>query len=72
MKLTITKVEELTFSVESFEATEGGMDHEVFGKDCFELSEVVELLSLAKIARPNYEWVIVCRVTTKINGKDIK
>ena len=72
MKLTTTKVQELTFSVESFEAEEGGMDHQLFGKDCSELAEVVEQLDLAKIAHPKYDWVIVCRVTTKINGNAIK
>lgn len=30
MKITYTKTYDITYSIESFEGTEGGMDHEVF------------------------------------------
>lgn len=66
MKLSINVVSDLTFRVEYFENSEGGMDSDTYGNEVYTIEEAVHLLSLANVAQPNYDWTITVYVDTKI------
>ncbi len=66
MKLSTTKTHDITFTVEYFQGTEGGMDSEQYGEEMATIQEAVALLELAQIARKDEDWVIVARVKTSI------
>lgn len=63
--ITVTNTYELTFAVEYFEPTEGGMDHEVFGTPKATLPEALALLDVANESRSDRGWVIVVHTVKK-------
>lgn len=65
MKIETRVSHNITFTVEAFEAQEGGMDHDSFGKEVQTIAEAIEILRLAKISS-NSNWIIVCNVTTLV------
>jgi hypothetical protein len=67
MELKTTTTHKITFSVQYFEATEGGMDSEQYGKDVDNLKEAVNLLLLANVARPDCNWMVVGNVQTIVS-----
>lgn len=68
MRLVTEKIHTVTFSVERFTGTEGGMNHEQFGEDKNTLAEAIDVLELAFVTRGD-GWVIVCDVDSKIVEK---
>jgi len=64
MKITTTTNHDITFAVEAFTNTEGGMDHENYGDTVHDLPSAIRLLELARVAQPKEPWVIVCDVKT--------
>jgi len=66
MKLEVTTKHELVFTVEYFEATDGGMDSDSYGDPVGSIEEAVHLLTLAKVGNKT-DWIIVCRVKTIIS-----
>ncbi len=69
MRLTTTVTHEIDFTVSYFEATEGGMDHDTFGKAVKDMPAAVHLLELAQVQHPGHDWVIVAEVSTQVGGK---
>lgn len=67
MELTKTTKHILTFQVREYIGQEGGMDIEDFGGSVTDLKEAVNTLELARAQRPKCDWIIECRVETKIN-----
>ena len=59
MKLTTMTTVHLTFDVQYFEDTEGGMHTGSFGSACSTLEAAVEQWRLAQVANPRRDWVIV-------------
>lgn len=53
----------LTFKVEYFQPTEGGMDSEQFGASVAELTDALRILESAKNTRPKQEWIITVETT---------
>jgi len=66
MKITVTKTYELTYSVQYFDQTEGGMDNGSFGDQVKTIEEAVSLLEIARVTRSDEDWVIVVEVETKV------
>lgn len=66
MQLTTTVTHHIQFSVESFEANEGGMDHDTYGTFVESLPEAIRYLELAKTQYDKQEWLIVAHVSTKV------
>ena len=66
MTLSKTTTHEITFTVEAFWDEEGGMGNDSFGDEQKDLPSAVQLLELARVARPKelQLWVIVARVKT--------
>lgn len=62
MKVTKTINYSVTFTIQYFETTEGGMDSGTYGRDCAELSDAIMQLELAQIAEPGREWIITAEV----------
>lgn len=69
MQIAITKTHKITFAVEYFEPTEGGMDSERFGEEVETLEEAVVLLEIAKRKDSRNDWIITATVETKVSGK---
>lgn len=67
MRVAINVVHECTFSVQYFEATEGGMDTRIFGDPCNGLPQALHTLELARASAGKHDWVIVVEVTTIVN-----
>jgi len=67
MELTKTTKHILTFQVKEYVATEGGMDEEEFGGRVTDLKEAVNNIELARAKNAKADWIIECRVETKIN-----
>ena len=72
MEIKKTTSYKVTFSVESFTQTEGGMDHNEFGKPVNTLEEAIHLLELAEATQPagDYQanWIITVDVQREIKG----
>lgn len=68
MKITKTSAYTVVFYVGYFEGTEGGMDSETFGPNTETLEEAIELLDLARVSKPSYDWIIVAEVQKLIKG----
>lgn len=68
MKIQKLLTHEVTFSVEYFEGTEGGMDHWTFGRECGDIGAAIQALQLAKISEPNRDWIIVCNVLSSLEA----
>lgn len=71
MKIKTVTTHTVTFSVQRFEAYEGGMDHESYGKTCNDIAAAITQLQLAQIHSPNANWIIVCDVETNTCGNEI-
>ena len=71
MNISKTTAYDVRFRVAYFEDTEGGMDSENFnnGKQVDTIVEAIEMLELAKLHAPAYEWVIVADVLKTVNEK---
>lgn len=69
MHINVTKAHKVTFCVEYFEATEGGMDNEMYGGQVNTIEEAISLLELAQVSDPKSDWMITARVTTTIKGE---
>ncbi len=69
MKITTVSNYIISFSVQYFHETEGGMDHETYGKICDTLPEAIHLLELAKVHNSTSRWIIVCDVKNTISEK---
>lgn len=67
MKIETKIAHTITFSVQSFQATQGGMDHDHFGKECNTLSEAIEQLRMAEVSGKDGDWIIVCDVATIVS-----
>lgn len=72
MKITKKATYKITFAVDYFEATEGGMDYYQYGKNVNTLEEAIHLLELAKTDRMegDRDWIITCNVEKAISGKE--
>ena len=57
----------LTFQVKEFVGQEGGMDEDEFGSPVADLALAVRNIELARIAKPDSDWLIVCRVITTVS-----
>ena len=68
MNITSTKTCIVTFTVEYFEATEGGMDTDSYGGSVETIQEAIQLLADAenstKSVKNGPKWMIVARVKT--------
>lgn len=69
MKLVTTVTHDIEFTIEYFEATDGGMDSDQFGEPLKDLNNAVHALELARSAHPKVDWVIVGRAKTLTTGK---
>lgn len=69
MKYKITNEYEITYSVEYFLNTEGGMDTEGWTDGLESLQEAVHSLEMAEASRPNFDWIITVQVKTKRTGQ---
>ena len=67
MELTKTTKHILTFQVKEYVANEGGMDMYEFGGRVNEIKEAINNIELARAKDTKADWVIECRVETKIN-----
>jgi hypothetical protein len=66
-EITKTTKHVLTFQVKEFSSTEGGMDVDTFGEETNDLKVAVNNIELARSQYAKADWVIECRVQTKIN-----
>lgn len=66
MNITKTTTYKVTFQVSYFEATEGGMDYDTFGKEVGTIQEAIEILEIARNTRDQRDWVIVADVQTTV------
>lgn len=58
----------VTFSIQYFQETEGGMIRGHYGHVCQDIASAIELLRLAKIHSGD-DWMIVCDVETHIGSE---
>jgi hypothetical protein len=72
MKIESKTTHIVTFDVQYFESTEGGMDSASYGKTCTDIGSAIEQLRLAKIADPDSDWIITCDVQTQVNSYESK
>ena len=70
MEILIKTKYTIRYQVESFEGTEGGMDHHTYGKAVGTIEEAILLLELANVGdmSSNSDWIITCEVTKEINN----
>ncbi len=66
MKIQIIKTHEVKYRVEYFEAQEGGMDCDSYGKTVETIEEAIVLLESAKNTTSDCDWMITCEVKTVI------
>lgn len=71
MKIKSVTTHTVTFSVQYFEATEGGMDNGTFGNECSDIGAAITLLQLAKAQNDQRDWTIVCDVHTDVGSSEI-
>ena len=62
-RITTTTNYEVKYFVCYYEATEGGMDFDTFGKTTSDLKEALFTLEIAKTVHPTFDWVITLDVT---------
>ena len=65
-EITTLTTHKLTFKVESFIPTEGGMDQDQFGKDQYTLTDAIHLLEIARSQANGDFWVITVYVDTVV------
>jgi len=66
MKMEIKSSHLVTFYIKEFIDNEGGMTVEEFGQVCVSMEEALETLMIAKKFKPTQDWVIVCKVDSKV------
>lgn len=71
MQINVTTTHKVTFRVEYFEPTEGGMDSEDFGEPVETIEEAIALLEIARRHNGQHDWIITARAETKVNGKTV-
>lgn len=62
MKISVTTSYQVSFQVQYYEQTEGGMNYGEFGPSTDSIEKAITYLELAQIDQPKTEWVIVCYV----------
>ncbi len=67
--MVISVTHEISFLIEYYEPTEGGMQNEAFSDEVQTIEEAVSTLEIAKKTKPERDWIITARVETAINGK---
>lgn len=66
MKIIKTTSYYVSYVVQYAEATEGGMDYEIYQDGIDTLVEAIEVLELAEKANSNRPWEIVCNVSKQV------
>ena len=71
MKIKSVQTHTVTFSVQSFEDSEGGMDHKWFGKEVGDIGAAIQQLQLAQASGRDGNWMIVCDVKTDVGTSEV-
>ena len=71
MKIKSVTTHTVTFSVQSFEETEGGMVQQWFGQECGDIGAAIQQLQLAEASERSGNWIIVCNVKTDHGTSEI-
>jgi hypothetical protein len=69
MEIVNTVKYKIKFLVCYYEAQEGGMDYETFGKEVDSLNEALRILDTAIDTHPKCDWKIECDVTRIVGGE---
>ena len=67
MEITVTTKHKISFAVEYFENSVGGMVSGQFGNTVHTLEKAIDLLGQAKRVDVGPDWVIVVDIDTKIS-----
>ena len=68
MEIKVTKKHKVTFAVEYFESTEGGMDSARFREGIVSIEEAITALELAQVSEMRRDWIITAEVTTSVSA----
>jgi len=68
MEIKVTKKHKVTFAIEYFEQTEGGMDYNKFRDGIGTIEEAIAALEMADVNRAGHNWIITAEVTTSISA----
>lgn len=69
MEISIKTTYKIKYKVEYFEAEEGGMDHDTFGKESHSLSDIINTLEIANKVHPDIDWIITLDIDKKVEEK---
>ena len=71
MDIKVIKTYKISYNIEYFEPTEGGMDSECFCGGIETIEEALVKLETIKLTKPHCDWIITVSVTTELKGVNL-